>query len=112
MLRISADKIARVAMRVRALRAGTRRDSDADIRSYIEDMTDGEKADLTAVMWIGRGSFDAEDLAEARETAHAEASTPTADYLLGSPHLADHLEAGMEALGLDPGAEEDELMRG
>ena len=32
-----------------------------------------------------------------------EASTPTADYLKGSPHLADHLESGLEALGIDAG---------
>ena len=36
---------------------------------------------------------------------------PTAEYLKGSPHLADHLEAGLEALGIDSSDEEDELYR-
>ena len=75
-------------------------------------MTEDEQAELTAVMWIGRGTFDADDLEEAISTAKAEKTTPTEDYLMGEPHLADHLEAGMEALGLTPGEEEDDLLRG
>ncbi|MEC8042201.1 MAG: DUF3775 domain-containing protein, partial [Pseudomonadota bacterium] len=47
-----------------------------------------------------------------RGTAVAEATTPTADYLIGTPHLSDHLENGLEALGLSASDEEDELMRG
>lgn len=61
-------------------------------------------------MWIGRGSFEAEDFAEALATARAEATTPTADYLIGTPHLSDHLEAGLEALGVDPSEAEDDLL--
>jgi hypothetical protein len=68
------------------------------------------QAELVAIFWIGRGSFEADDYAEALETARAEATTPTADYLLGSPHFADHLEAGAEALGYDITDEEDDLM--
>ncbi|NKX71551.1 DUF3775 domain-containing protein, partial [Rhodobacteraceae bacterium R_SAG1] len=61
---------------------------------------------------IGRDSFDASDLQEAIATARQEATTPTADYLIGTPHLADNLEAGMEALGMDvQGAEEDVIGR-
>jgi hypothetical protein len=44
------------------------------------------------------------------QTARAEATVPTADYLLGSPHFADHLEAGAEAMGFDITDEEDDLM--
>ena len=63
-------------------------------------------------MWIGRGTFDADDLSEAVATAKAEKTTPTEDYLMGEPQLADHLEAGMEALGLSPGDEADNLLKG
>lgn len=42
----------------------------------------------------------------------SEASTPTANYLIGTPHVADHLEAGLEALGYDAQDEEDELLSG
>ncbi|MEO0865433.1 MAG: DUF3775 domain-containing protein, partial [Pseudomonadota bacterium] len=50
--------------------------------------------------WIGRGAFDAQDWEEAKSTAEAEATTPCADYLLGTPHFTDHIEGGMDALGI------------
>ena len=62
-------------------------------------------------MWIGRDTFGAEDLAEAIETAKAERSSPTEDYLMGEPQLADYLEAGMDALGISPEDAEDALHR-
>ena len=75
--------------------------SDVDIRSLIQGLNEDEQAELVALRWIGRGSFEPEDLEDAILTAKTEASTPTEDYLLGSPHLADHLEAALESLGLD-----------
>jgi len=130
MLEISTRKIARVIVRGRELGAKVARwdapgdGADADsilesrrgdateqeIRSYIDDLNDDEKASLVAVMWIGRDSFDADELAEAIATAKQEATTPTADYLLGSPHLADHLEAGLEALGFSVEDAEDGIL--
>jgi len=82
--------------------------SEAELRAFIDDMNDDEKAELTAIYWIGRGSFEPDDWGEAVDTALTEASTPTADYLLGSPHFADHIEAGVEALGLDVSEDADD----
>ena len=65
-----------------------------------------------AIFWIGRGSYEAEEWTEVLNLAQSEANTPTQDYLKGSPHLADHLEAGLEALGIDAAAEENSLYRG
>ena len=115
MLELGADKIAFVILRARDYDHGPdgRGGRNAfELRDFIADMTEDEQAELTAVMWIGRGTFDADDLEEAISTAKAEKTTPTEDYLMGEPHLADHLEAGMEALGLKPGEEEDDLLRG
>jgi hypothetical protein len=84
--------------------------AEGELRAFIDRLNEDEAAELIAIFWIGRGSFDAEDWAEAVQTARAEATTPTADYLLGSPHFADHLEAGAEALGYDISDEEDDLM--
>jgi hypothetical protein len=39
-----------------------------------------------------------------------EATTPTADYLTGMPHLAENLEAGLEAMGIDVSDVEDDLL--
>ena len=44
------------------------------------------------------------------ETAFAEATTPTADYLMGMPHLAENLEAGLDAMGVDVSGEEEDLL--
>lgn len=84
--------------------------AEGELRAFIDGMNQDEQAELTAIYWIGRGSFEAEDWDEAVNTARAEATTPTADYLLGSPHFADHLEAGAEAVGFDITDEEEDLL--
>lgn len=84
--------------------------SEDELRAFVGRMGREEQTELVAIFWIGRGSFEPEEFAEARATAEAEASVPTADYLLGSPHFADHLEAGAEALGLDIAAAEEDLL--
>lgn len=114
MLELSADKIAFVILLARGLDRASDGFGGAgahELRDFIADLTDDEQAALTAVMWIGRGTFEADDLVEAVATANAEKTTPTQDYLLGEPQLADYLEAGMDALGLTPGDEEDDLIR-
>ncbi|MEP4034952.1 MULTISPECIES: DUF3775 domain-containing protein [unclassified Pseudophaeobacter] len=96
MLEISTRKVAQVALMARELGR-----AEGELRAFIERLGMDEQAELTAVMWIGRGSFEPEELAEAIATAKSEASTPTADYLIGTPHLADNIEAGLDALGVD-----------
>lgn len=79
-----------------------------EVHQFIDDLNDDEKAHLVAVAWVGRGAFEPEDYAEALVTAFTEATTPTADYLMGMPHLSENLEAGLEALDIDvTEAEED-----
>ena len=79
-----------------------------ELAAFIEALNDDEKAHLVAIAWVGRGAFEAEDYAAAVANALAEATVPTADYLMGMPHLAENLESGLEALGYDvTDAEED-----
>jgi light-regulated signal transduction histidine kinase (bacteriophytochrome) len=105
MLEISARKVAQVAMMARELNR-----AEGELRAFVDRLNEDEQAELVAVMWIGRESFFAEDLAEAIATAKAEASTPCADYLLGTPHLSDHLENGLDALGISAEDVENDLM--
>ena len=84
--------------------------ADGQLHAFITDMNDDEKAHLTAIAWVGRGAFEPEDYAEAVATAQAEATTPTADYLMGMPHLAENLESGLDALGIDVTGEEEDLL--
>ena len=107
MLDISTYKIAQVILMARELNR-----AEPELRGFIDRLTEEEQASLVAVMWIGRGSFTADDLQEAKETAYAEATTPTADYLLGTPHLSDHLENGLDELGISVTDDEDALIRG
>lgn len=68
---------------------------------YVAGLNDDEKTSLVALMWIGRGSFEPEELKEARNEARREATAPTESYLSGIPGLAEHLESGLDALGID-----------
>ena len=104
MLQITADKVAEIIILAREGKRG-----EAELAAFIDGLNEDEQASLVALMWIGRGSFEAEELAEAIETARQEATTPTATYLSGSPHLADHLENGLDALGISARDAEDDL---
>ena len=70
-----------------------------EVASFIEALNDDEQVGLVAVTWIGRGTFEADELEEAFTTARDEAVNKTSVYLLGIPLLADYLEEGLEKLG-------------
>ncbi len=105
MLEISARKVVQVALMARDLER-----AEGELRAFVDRMNEDEQAELVAIMWIGRESFFVEDMAEAIATAKAEATTPYADYLIGTPHLSDHLENGLEALGISAADTEDGLL--
>ena len=105
MLPITTDKIAEVIILARELNR-----AEVEFDGFVNQLTPSEQAGLVAVFWIGRGSFEPEDLKEALRTAIEEATTPTSEYLKGSPHLANHLESGLEALGIDPTDAQDDLL--
>ena len=119
MLEITPDKIAYVIIRARECDSGvnpwahsgqrTGHGARTELAEFIDGLNDDEQASLVAVMWIGRDTFDPDELVEAIQTAKSERRAPTRDYLMGEPQLADYLEAGMEALGIPPEAAEDDL---
>lgn len=105
MIEIASDKVVQVVFLAREGAAGARQ-----LHAFIEGLNDDEKAHLTAIAWVGRGAFEADYYDEAVATALAEATVPTDQYLMGMPHLAENLEAGLDAMGVDvAGAEEDFL---
>ncbi|MBW6507293.1 MAG: DUF3775 domain-containing protein [Rhodobacteraceae bacterium] len=120
MLQITPDKVAHVIIRAREMEAdfGGFADAEgygsaaaADLRAFIANLNDDEQASLVAVMWVGRETFDAEEIAEAIATAKAEATAPTEDYLMGMPMLADYLEDGLNALGVSLEDAEEGVLR-
>ncbi len=70
----------------------------AEIVAEVEDLEPDQQAELVALMWIGRGDMEAEEWEEALEMAAERRERATADYLLSHPHVADHLEEGIEKL--------------
>ncbi len=104
-MEISARKVVHIIFQAREGRM-----ADAELRAFIDNLNMDEQSALVAIAWVGRGAFEAEDYAEAVATAEAEATTPTADYLMGMPHLAENLENGLEALGVDVSAEEEDFL--
>jgi hypothetical protein len=82
----------------------------AEIAGFIDALNDDEQAHLVALAWIGRGTFEAEELAEAVETARSEQTNSTASYLLGLPLLSDYLEEGLEKLGFSANDIESDVL--
>ena len=76
--------------------------TEAEIRDVIAGLNDDERADLIALVYIGRGDMEPEEwgaavrLAREREEA---SSISTADWLIGIPNLADLLDEGVNAMG-------------
>jgi hypothetical protein len=122
MLQISTEKVARIIVRAREFDAKVapwddsgqdERQDEAEsiledtpddpiaseLRSYIDDLNEDEQVSLVALMWIGRGTYEAADISDAMSTARSERVNETSAYLLGVPLLADYLEEGLEKLG-------------
>lgn len=71
----------------------------AELAGFLRMLNQDEQANLVALMWVGRGTFEAEEFDEAVDTARAERAHGTARYLLGTPLLANYLEDGLEKMG-------------
>ena len=119
MLQIAPEKVAHVIVRARefdvkvapwddhdnaerenesdSILEDTSGDTVADeIKAFIDGLNEDEQVSLVALMWIGRGTYESEELSEAIETARSERVNKTSDYLLGVPLLADYLEEGLQ----------------
>ena len=70
----------------------------AEIEAEIEDLEPDQQYELVALMWIGRGDMEPDDWEEALVLAEERHERSTASYLLAHPHVADHLEEGVDLL--------------
>ena len=61
----------------------------------IEGLDEDERAELIALAWLGRGTYDLEEWDEAVATARREHRKRGAEYLLSLPLLGDYLEDGL-----------------
>ena len=67
-----------------------------ELKDFIDGLNIDEQISLVALMWIGRGTYETDELTDALATARDERVNKTSDYLLGVPLLADYLEEGLQ----------------
>ncbi|EGV17075.1 DUF3775 domain-containing protein [Thiocapsa marina] len=65
----------------------------------IGEMSQRQRAELVALMWVGRGDYDVEEWETAVDDAIGDYSVRAAAYLLAHPMVSDDLEEGLLALG-------------
>lgn len=74
--------------------------SEEELREAIDSLNLDEREALLALMWLGRGDYDAKGWREALREARRTVTASETEYLLGTPLLADYLEAGADMLGV------------
>ena len=65
----------------------------------IESLNDDERDEIVALTWLGRGDFSKNEWRGAVAAAHERHNGREADYLAGTPMLADYLEEAVSQLG-------------
>ncbi len=68
---------------------------EQELREAIDGLGIPERQELLALMWLGRGDYDAESWSEALQQARQTQSASETAYLLGTPLLGDYLEEGV-----------------
>lgn len=71
----------------------------SELRALIEDLNIDEATDLLALMFVGRGDFDAREWDQAVAEARPRINKRVSTYLLGMPMLGEWLEEGLEKIG-------------
>jgi Protein of unknown function (DUF3775) len=71
-----------------------------ELRIFINALTEDEQVDLVALTWLGRGDGEVAEWDDLREEAARLHNNHTAQYLIGKPMLADHLQEGLSSLGI------------
>lgn len=72
-----------------------------ELKTAIDDLEPDQQVSLVALMWVGRGDYAADEWTSAVEHARDSWNERTAEYLIGTPLLADYLAEGLEELAPD-----------
>jgi hypothetical protein len=78
-----------------------------ELKSTIEDLEPDQQISLVALMWVGRGDYSPDEWDKVLATAGENWNERTAEYLIGTPLLADFLEEGLDSLGIGEEEAED-----
>ncbi|UMY19418.1 DUF3775 domain-containing protein [Methylobacterium organophilum] len=83
---------------------GTDDATEGEIRSFLRGLNDDERANLLALLYVGRGDMEAAEWPNAVRFAREreEAGDGVVKELLGTPNASDLLDEGLDALGIVP----------
>ena len=70
---------------------------EEEVRATLDDLADDQLAELLALAWVGRGTYDASEWEEAFAEASDTDPESSIDELLDMPLLASHIESGLAA---------------
>ncbi|HID49269.1 MAG TPA: DUF3775 domain-containing protein [Chromatiales bacterium] len=65
----------------------------------VNDLEPDQQQNLVALLWVGRGDFDASEWQAALDEARESWTPQTGEYLIAHPLLADYLLEGLTLLG-------------
>ncbi len=77
-----------------------RNPTQEELVDTINGLNTDEQEELLALIWIGRGDFGASEWRAAMTLARETRTGSEADYLIGTPLLAEYLEEAVAVLGL------------
>ena len=70
---------------------------EEEMRAMLDDLADDQLAEMLALAWVGRGTFDSSEWEDAMAEANDTDPESSIDELMDMPLLASHLEAGLAA---------------
>ena len=70
---------------------------EEEVQAMLDDLADDQLAEIVALAWVGRGTYDASEWDEAFAEANDLEGDDRIDELMDMPLLAGHLEAGLAA---------------
>ena len=84
--------------------------TEQELYGAINGLNTDEQEELLALLWVGRGDFTRDSWREAMTLAQQTRTSSEADYLIGTPLMADYLEEALSQLGISL-EESDESVR-
>jgi len=70
---------------------------EEEVRAVLDDLAEDQLAEVVALAWVGRGTYDASEWDEAFAEAGDLNTEERIEELLDMPLLGGHLEAGLAA---------------
>jgi Protein of unknown function (DUF3775) len=81
------------------LEAGDDNPTYQELAGAIDALSDNQRIELLALVWLGRGDFSKEEWRDALREARRVHDNKETDYLIGPPLLPAYLEEGLSQLG-------------